>query len=104
MAKGGFLAEMLASRNATSDSKYLWHYLYYIYIGIPLLFTYWGIYLYVWYTIVGMLYKALGLEKLRTPWLHTLLTVALSLGFTTALYHYKVLPYLFVPVKMITSV
>ena len=97
---------MLASRRAgRSDQKYVWHFLYYIYIGLPLLVLYWFLYMYFWYMVVGMLYDVLGLARFRrNSWLHWSLSVGLSLGFTVALFHFNLLPYIFAPVKLITSI
>ena len=106
MTKGGFVAEMLASRKAgTSDVKYIWHYLYYIYLGLPALVIYWSLYMYMWYYLVGMLSDLLGVAHLgKHSWGHFALSLAVSLGFSLALFHFKLLPYLFAPVKLITSV
>jgi len=106
MTEGGFLVEMLASRRAgKSDIKYLWHYLYYIYIGLPLLIVYWVVYLFFSGLIIDTLYSVFGLGQLkRYGWLHLVLAVGLSLGFSVALFHFKLLPYVFAPVKLITSV
>lgn len=106
MTKGGFLAEMLASKHAAgSDTKFLWRYLYYIYIGLPLLVSYYFIYVYVIGLITETAYSLLGIGRLsRYSLLHLGLTIALSLGVAVALFHFHLLPVLFAPVKLITSV
>jgi hypothetical protein len=106
MTQGGFLAEMLASRRAKgSDTTYLWHYLYYIYVGLPLLSMYWVLFALALSYVTKMLYDLTGLGRLD-PYstLHLFLTVALSVGVSVALFHFKLIPTLLVPVKLITSV
>jgi hypothetical protein len=106
MTNGGFLAEMLASRRAKgSDSTYLWHYLYYIYIGLPLLSMYWIVFALAMSQVTKMLYDLVGVGRLD-PYstLHLLLTVGLSVGVSVALFHFKLIPTLLIPVKLITSV
>jgi len=108
MPKGGFLSEMLASKNAHSDVSFLWRYLYYMYIGIPLLVIYFLLYQAVCVMVVGSVQSLLGLSVPHgfsdISLLHLLALAAVNLGFIVALYHFKILPYLFVPVKMVISV
>ena len=106
MTQGGFLAEMLAARKARGDdTRFLWHYLYYIYIGLPLLVSYYFLYLYVIGFVTETLYGLLGIGRLsRYSLLHLGLTVGLSLAIAVSLFHFKLLPKLFYPVKLITSV
>ena len=110
MAKGGFILEMLASKHATSDVGFLWRFLYYTYIAFPLLIVYYLIYLMIVSRLVRMVLDLLGIGQ---PGWHNMfmpsttdmvLTVLASIGVTVALYHFKVLPYLFAPVNMLISV
>ena len=99
---------MLASKNATSDVNFLWRYLYYMYVGLPLLVVYFLVYQAVCVMIVSSLQGLLGLSTphslSQVSALHWAALVAVNLGFVVGLYHFKVLPYVFIPVKMITSV
>jgi hypothetical protein len=108
MSKGGFLTEMLASRQASSDYGFLWRYVYYMYVGLPLLVTYFLLYQAVCLFIVSKVEGLFGLNEITSPyqmkWTHWVGLMAINLGFVVALYHFKVLPILFVPVKYITSV
>ena len=108
MAKGGFLVEMLASKHATTDMSFLWRFLYYTYIALPLLVVYFLVYLAVMGVLVRYVKGLLGMvvpSSLSdlTP-SDVLLSVLASMGVAVALFHFKVLPYLFVPVKLLTSV
>jgi len=47
MAKGGFLSALLAERNSTSTKGFALRSLYYVWVGIPLLFLYYVIFWYV---------------------------------------------------------
>lgn len=108
MARGGFLTEMMASKHATSDTGFLWRYLYYMYVGLPLLVVYFLLYQAVCFFITNKLQSVFGLNEVHSPdqmtWLQWVLFVSINLGFVVALYHFKVLPKLFVPVKYITSI
>ena len=108
MAKGGFINEMLASKNATSDMGFLWRYLYYMYVGLPLIVVYFSLYLYVSYVVISMIENLVGLGPggyfSNFPAAKWLLLVVVNLGFTVALYHFKLLPILFAPVLFITRV
>jgi hypothetical protein len=107
MSKGGFLNEMLASKHATSNTGFLWRYLYYMYVGLPVLVVYYGLYLYVTSMVLSAIEEVLGLRSglfSTMPAAKWVLLVVLNLGFTVALYHFKLLPYLFAPVRFITSV
>jgi hypothetical protein len=109
MTKGGFLNEMLASKHATSNTGFLWRYLYYMYVGLPVLVVYYGLYLYVTSMIVSAIEELLGLRSSSglfstMPSARWILLVLVNLGFTVALYHFKLLPFLFAPVRFITSV
>jgi hypothetical protein len=108
MAKGGFLVEMLASRHATTDTSFLWRFLYYTYVALPLLVVYFLVYLAVMNFMVSYVKGLLGmvvpsgLGDFSPSGL--LLSVVASMGVAVLLFHFKVLPYLFVPVKLLTSV
>jgi hypothetical protein len=108
MSKGGFLSEMLASRRAHTDYEFLWRYVYYMYIGLPLLIFYFLLYQAFFVFVVGTVQRLLGLGDVQSfsqiTWVHGLALLAVHLGVVLALYHFKVLPVLFVPVKYITSV
>jgi hypothetical protein len=108
MAKGGFLSEMLASKHAGSDTEFLWRYLYYMYVGLPLLVVYFLAYQTVCVVIVSSLQRMLGLSMPTSfgeiSTLHWLALVGVNLAFVVSLYHFKVLRYVFAPVRMITSV
>jgi hypothetical protein len=108
MAKGGFLSEMLASKHATTDTNFLWRYLYYMYVGLPLLVVYFLAYQAICVMIVSSIQGLLGISTPRSlgevSTLHWFALLAVNLGFVVSLYHFKILPYVFVPVKMITSV
>lgn len=108
MAKGGFLSEMLASKHATTDTGFLWRYLYYMYVGFPLLVVYFMLYQGVCLVVVSSLQGLLGLSTPKSfgeiSTLHWLALVGVNLAFVVSLYHFKVLPFLFAPVRMITSV
>jgi len=108
MVKGGFLTEMLASRKAHTDYEFLWRYVYYMYVGLPLLIFYFLLYQAFFVFIVGAIQKLLGLGDVQSmsqiTWVHGLALIAVHLGLVLALYHFKILPMLFIPVKYITGV
>lgn len=108
MAKGGFLVEMLASKHATTDMSFLWRFLYYTYIALPLLVVYFLLYLSVMGVLVSYVRGLLGMAVPSslgslTP-SDVVISVAASVGVAVALFHFGVLPYLFVPVKLLISV
>jgi hypothetical protein len=108
MAKGGFVVEMLASNKATTSVNYLWRFLYYTYVALPLLVVYFMLYLAAMNVLVGYVKGLLGMvvpSRLGdfTP-SGVLLSLLASVGVSVALFHFKVLPYLFVPVKMLIDV
>jgi hypothetical protein len=108
MAKGGFLVEMLASKHATTDMSFLWRFLYYTYIALPLLVVYFVLYLAAMGVVVSYVKGLLGmavpssLGSLSPS--DIVISVAASVGVAVALFHFGVLPYLFVPVKLLISV
>jgi hypothetical protein len=108
MAKGGFLVEMLASKNATTDMSFLWRFLYYTYVALPLLVVYLMVYLAVMSYVVSYVKGLLGmtvpssLAQLGPS--DVIGTVLTSMGVAVVLFHFRVLPYLFVPVKLLISV
>jgi len=122
MAKGGFLMEMLASKNATTDLGFLWRFYYYSLVGVPLLIIYYMLYMLLMIYITSGLKRALGLTLIdlqltslddltsmssqlsAISWPDYLLSVAISLTVPLALYHFNLLPILLAPVKLITSV
>ena len=108
MAKGGFLVEMLASKHATTDMSFLWRFLYYTYVALPLLVLYLMVYLAVMAYVVSSVKRVLGMVVPTglsdlTP-SDVLGSVLASMGVAVLLFHFGVLPYLFVPVKLLTSV
>jgi len=108
MAKGGFLVEMLASKHATTDLSFLWRFLYYTYVALPLLVVYFLLYLSVMGVLVSYVRGLLGMAVPTslgslTP-SDVAMSVIASVGVAVALFHFGVLPYLFVPVKLLTSV
>jgi hypothetical protein len=108
MAKGGFLLEMMASKNATNSTNFLWRYLYYMYIGLPLLVVYFILFQVGCAYIVLEIQDMLGLKRPNSfeeiTTLNWIALAVVNLGFTVALYHFRVLPILFIPVHIILSV
>jgi len=106
--RGGFLTEMLASRNGHTDYQFLWRYMYYMYVGLPLLILYFLLYQAFFLFIVGTVQKLLGLGDVTSfgqiTWVHGLALLVVHLGVVLALHHFKILPLVFIPVKYITSV
>lgn len=108
MAKGGFMVEMLASNKATTDMSFLWRFLYYTYVALPLLVVYFLIYLAAMNILVGYVKGLMGMVVPSgmgdfSP-SGVLLSLLASIGVSVALFHFKVLPYLFIPVKLLISV
>jgi hypothetical protein len=109
MSKGGFLVEMLASKRATTDMSYLWRFLYYSYIALPLLVIYFVLYLTVIGAIVSYVRRLFGVVATSASPFDLspsglVISLAASIGVSVALFHFGVLPYVFVPVKLLTSV
>ena len=107
MAKGGFVTEMLASKHAVSDVGFLWRYMYYMYVALPLLVVYFLIYQYCFVLILDYAKGVFGLPvggMLSRSWTDFAGVLAINLAVVLALYHFKILPVLFVPVRMLTSV
>jgi hypothetical protein len=108
MTKGGFLVEMLASKNATTDMSFLWRFLYYTYVALPLLVVYFLLYLAAMGVVVRYVKGVLGMvvpTGIRdvSP-SDVLISVLASMGVAVVLFHFRVLPILFVPVKLLISV
>ena len=108
MTKGGFLVEMLASKNATTDTSFLWRFLYYTYIALPLLVVYFLLYLTAMGFVVRYVKGLLGMVVPTgiqdvTPF-DVLLSVVASMGVAVVLFHFRVLPIVFLPVKLLISV
>ena len=108
MAKGGFLVEMLASKNAATDLGYLWRFLYYMYIALPLLVLYFVLYSVALAYLLNYLRSLVGLSAttdVKTmTWQEWAQTVGFSMLFSVALFHFRILPILFVPVHILTNV
>jgi hypothetical protein len=108
MAKGGFLAEMLASKNATTDMSFLWRFLYYTYVALPLLVAYFLLYLAAMGVVVryvkGLLGMAVPTSLDSIGLSDVLISLLASVGVAVALFHFKILPILVVPVKLLISV
>jgi hypothetical protein len=107
MARGGFLVEMLASKNASTDISFLWRFLYYTYIALPLLVVYFLVYLAVMAYLVTSVKRLLGMV-VPSSLTHlspsdVVTSVLASMAVAVTLFHFGVLPYLFVPVKLLTS-
>ena len=107
MPSGGFINEMLASKHAKTDLGFLWRYLYYMYVAFPLLIVYFLVYQYCFLSIVDFIKGALGLQvgdMMSRSWVDFALVMGVNLGVVVMLYHFKVLPVLFVPVHYLTRV
>jgi hypothetical protein len=108
MTKGGFLVEMLASNKATNNVNFLWRFLYYTYVALPLLVLYFLVYLAAMNVLVGYVKGLMGMVVPSglgdfSP-SGVLFSLLASIGVSVALFHFKVLPILFIPVKLLTSV
>jgi hypothetical protein len=108
MAKGGFLVEMLASKNATTDMSFLWRFLYYTYIALPLLVVYFLLYLaamgFVVRYVKGLLGMAVPSSLGSLSPSDVVISLLASVGVAVVLFHFRILPILFVPVKLLISV
>jgi hypothetical protein len=107
MSSGGFINEMLASKHAKTNIGFLWRYLYYMYIAFPLLIIYFLIYQYCFLTIVDFIKGVFGLpvgDMSSRSLLDFGLVLGVNLGVVVLLYHFKILPVLFVPVNYLTRV
>ena len=107
MSKGGFITEMLASKHAMTDVGFLWRYMYYMYVALPLLVAYFLVYQYCFVVLLDYIKRILGLpvgDMLHRSWMDFAGVVAINLGVVLALFHFKILPVLFVPVRVLTSV
>jgi hypothetical protein len=108
MPKGGFLVEMLSSNHATTDMSFLWRFLYYTYIALPLLVVYLMMYLaamsYVVSYVKGLLGMAVPSSLSQFGPSDVIGTVLTSMGVAVVLFHFKLLSYLFIPVKVLISV
>lgn len=112
MTKGGFLAEVLASRKSTSDVGYLSKFLYYAYIAIPLATIYWafitGILLLLIFGIIRVVFpefsdKLLNFED-DYPIAGRVIVVGLTAMISVMYYHLGLLGTLLVPVKMLLNI
>lgn len=108
MAKGGFLVEMLASKNASTDLGYLWRVLYYMYVALPLLVLYFILYSVALKYLLDYLKSLVGISP-PLPSFHMTLqewaqTVGFGMLFSVLLFHFRILPILFIPVQILTSV
>jgi hypothetical protein len=108
MAKGGFLVEMLASNKATTDMSFLWRFLYYTYVALPLLVAYFLVYLAAMNVLVGYVKGLMGMVVPSgmgdfSP-SGVLFSLLASIGVSVALFHFKILPILFIPVRLLISV
>jgi ABC-type microcin C transport system permease subunit YejE len=106
MPKGGFVIEMLSSKNATTDVGYLWRVLYYTYIALPLLVIYFALYSAAMAFVLGSIKGLFGMKtdlSSMTPqdWL---ISAGMGLLFSVVLFHFRILPILFIPVNLILSV
>lgn len=70
MAKGGFLSAVLAERNSSSTSGFAFRSLYYVWLGIPLLFVYYAVFWYVFNALVHpvetAIFRAFGVGQAYT--------------------------------------
>ena len=110
MSKGGFLAEMLASKTAKSDVGYLTKVLYYAYIALPLALFYW-----TFVTVLLMLPLVMVVDLVMGKTVGTtlkdfmnsgtyttaLVTIGMSALLSVILYHTGFLRTLLVPVRML---
>ena len=108
MAKGGFLVEMLASKNASTDLGYLWRFLYYMYIALPLLVLYFVLYSVALSYLLNYLRSLVGISPTTgvttMTWQEWAQTVGFGMLFSVALFHFRILPLLFIPVHILTNV
>ena len=108
MAKGGFLVEMLASKNASTDLGYLWRFLYYMYIALPLLVMYFVLYSVALAYLLNYLRSLVGISPttsaMTMTWQEWAQTVAFGVLLSVVLFHFRILPILFVPVHILTNV
>jgi hypothetical protein len=108
MAKGGFLVEMLASKNASTDLGYLWRFLYYMYVALPLLVLYFILYSVALAYLLNYLRSLVGISQTtgvtNMTWQEWAQTVGFGMLFSVLLFHFRVLPILFIPVQILTSV
>ena len=108
MSKGGFLVEMLASNKATNNMSFLWRFLYYTYVALPLLVMYFLLYLAAMNVVVGYVKGLLGMVVPSglgdfSP-SGVLFSLIASIGVAVALFHFRILPILFIPVNLLISV
>lgn len=106
MAKGGFVLEMLSSRHATTDLGYLWRVLYYTYVALPLLVLYFALYSAAMAFVLGSIKGLFGMKtdlSTMSPqdWM---ISAGMGLLFSVVLFHFRILPLLFIPVNLILSV
>jgi hypothetical protein len=108
MSKGGFVLEMMASKHATNSYNFLWRYLYYMYIGLPLLVVYFILFQVTCAYVVLYVQDMLGLKRPNSfeeiSTLNWIGLAAVNLGFIVALYHFRILPILLIPVHIIMSI
>ena len=99
---------MLASKNAATDLGYLWRFLYYMYIALPLLVLYFVLYSVALAYLLNYLRSLVGLSAttdVKTmTWQEWAQTVGFGMLFSVALFHFRILPILFVPVHILTNV
>lgn len=109
MAKGGFLAEMLASKNTSTDTGFLLKFIYYAYFAIPIATAYWffltsvlvGLAIMAIAPMLGFLVSSDVLESNRA--ISASIAFIISILVTTLLYHLGLLPTLLAPVKMLLN-
>ena len=108
MAKGGFVLEMMASKNAVTDLGYLWRLLYYMYVALPLLVLYFIVYSLALAYLLNYIKSLVGLNvnaDVKTmSWQEWAMAVGFGLLFSVVLFHFRILPILFVPVRLLTMV